>query len=866
MCEKRDTWSGVTVFNTCPECGKMIYGDPIHTCGILGPKRCAKCGDTVVGDGSSHTCQFWRMKLPKIPIYLTCPICGKYYDSSEGHECSTSSLASSSLGLSSSSTLSDISSTFSSLGFKSGPSSSGRKSKPKPAPCIIKLETKRTEYVIGDEDITIRATIVARVSIDILKLSIDLPKDVKLKKVIPKNHNVSLKAKQKFVITFTLVPKTVGRYLIGPIKSSVETKKPKDTRYVNSSTLNVDVLPKAPHLVIRPQLPEYFPVLEKTDLKLQISNVGRGKAENIIVELQCPRGVSYTEIEKINSLQPNESRTVVTEIHPKTSAREGVNRIKISTQCSYADKRSIEFPEEISINVQTEPPELKPHLTSVNDSEGTAHIRIWADNVGTGLARDVRFKVNIPSDEITIVGGSLSHTEDEIEVNESSTAMDLWLEPVNPQAKTIRVESVWFHYKNAKGHRLPPIELKPRPFKVLYADRRKRGIDIRGVSPQPIGYSPGLLEIKRTEDTNPATKETTVIVRVKNISTRTIISGSIQITKFPDDVLEMKTETVQKFGELAPGKGIRGVRFVFAWKDVWCVEGEVFATITYFDHTQRPYVEQMSPVSFRHICIVLEPSEITQSRFEELIGNLTCQHASTHIRGIAPRILYDRLSKLALLRNFQIITRESKIESDVFEGKIELSAIHRSLGIPVVARLLVRGVPEGTAAVVTMESSPKENALSMFDELVNTLCDRIITRVTPEFKIIRADIMELRQYLESEFSELKTAMEKVGIPDELQLEITNTLHQLKDRTDDLANSFRDAISRFESASDLLEKNFKEQQESFEKLMEAIENLQEVANVPKTGREKVKKLLKDGLKEGFKEALKIALRIILPIPI
>jgi hypothetical protein len=776
------------------------------------------------------------------------------YDANEGHDCkgglTTRSVTSSSI--------------FVDEGIKTYPylgvgGSSTTSSKPKPPLCTLKLESLSEEHVIGDS-IKIRATIVAKFSIILLNLSIDLPKGVNLQRVIPKNHNVSLKARQKFVVTFTLRPPGIGNYRIGPLRVKAEAKKSKETRSVTSSSIHVDVLPNAPQLVIRPELPEYFPVLERTNLKLQVFNAGRGKASDITIQFKCPRGISHEEVGIIRLLKPNESRTVVIEIYPTTSTREGNNKIRISTKCTYAEKRVLEFPEDITIQVRTEPPELKLHYKSLKDSEGTVHLRLWVHNIGTGLAKDVRIKVDIPDEVALVAGGTLIHTEDEVKSNERSTTMDLWLEPTNPSFKTIKIEDITVKYKNAKGRKLPQIIVHPRAFRVLPITRRRKSpIDPKGPLLGPIPPSLGLLDIERTEDTNPATKETTVFVRLKNTSKLIVTSGSIQITKYPEDVLKLISDPVQKFSELEPGKGLRGIPFVFAWKDVWCIEGTIFATITYFDHTQRTYVKDMRPLSFRHVCIILEPSQITQSRFEELLTNLECQLTGTHIRGIKPSVLFDRFQNLALLKNFQVVNSSTTVESNVFSGTLDLAAIHRSLGTSVFVRLRVRGVEGGRTAVVTMDSYPKENTLAITDEIVNTLCDR--------FKIIvQTEIGELRKYLESEFGELKVAMAKVGISEETQLAISDTLHQLRDRTDELANSYRGTIERFELAADKLESNLDDQTESFERLVKAIENLQEIADVPKTRREKAIKLLRGGFKEGLKEALKIAIRLMLPIPI
>jgi outer membrane protein assembly factor BamB len=354
------------------------------------------------------------------------------------------------------------------------------------------------------------------------------------------------------------------------------------------------------------------------------------------------------------------------------------------------------------------------------------------------------------------------------------------------------------------------------------------------------------IQVGQHTETDLVKKELVFALKVANITDYTLTRISILITGYPEEYLELVSPNPQQIRLLEPGSS-QAPQFRFQWKETRCIQGNIYATINYFDPKGNPKTETLTPLPFKHICIFLDPAELTEQEFNQLLEHLSCEQASTTIEGLQPEQLFSRFQELAHLKRLQVVAAEHRTKRGKFIGTLDLAGFHLYAKKNIVARIIVQGRADGRTTEIMIDGAPKDMAPDLFDELVTTMCEKVREIITEEFH-------QHREWLEIKFTGLYHAMKALQVPTAVQLEIAETVRQIDGLTHELADAYRSSTAEIAALAQRLDTHTSADDNTFDRMLTILEDLQKKLGTPKSWWAKTKRGFKTARNEGAKATL------------
>jgi DNA-directed RNA polymerase subunit RPC12/RpoP len=196
--------------------------------------------------------------------------------------------------------------------------------------------------------------------------------------------------------------------------------------------------------------------------------------------------------------------------------------------------------------------------------------------------------------------------------------------------------------------------------------------------------------------------------KVKNDTDFVIHNVTVTILGYPEDCIEIASSPMKKVTRIEPS-GFRSPQFTFTpTKD--CVEGQISATVSYLDHTNKTRMLEVEPYVIRSVCDLLTPLESSLEEFDLLLSDMEVATEERTFNWNA-QVLFEKTKTMLTAKNFYIIeAKDEKIDGE-FRGAIRGLAEGKYTGKRVALRLIISGPADGAQANVEVEGLGEDIAM-----------------------------------------------------------------------------------------------------------------------------------------------------------
>jgi len=197
-------------------------------------------------------------------------------------------------------------------------------------------------------------------------------------------------------------------------------------------------------------------------------------------------------------------------------------------------------------------------------------------------------------------------------------------------------------------------------------------------------------------------------VKVLNESGFVVTDVIVNIVSYPEEVLQLASERTRAVGRIENG-GFRSLQFVFEPTND-CVQGSVFATVSFTDPMGKVHSLEVRPYTIRSVCDLLKPIRVSTDRLLQMLEKM--QNSSyEEILLVSPHAGFRRMLSVLEHRNFAILEKREREDGGQYHGEIKALAQGKYTDKYVAVIVAVTGDTEAQECLVAMNTYGDDSAM-----------------------------------------------------------------------------------------------------------------------------------------------------------